>query len=68
MGRAVVVDADGIVVWSGGDVETPFFPRFTAKSLLAIELVESGAVDRVGFSQGSGAWVRRPRWRCKAFA
>ncbi|WP_426066795.1 hypothetical protein ACQW08_13775 [Gluconobacter japonicus] len=78
MGRAVVVDADGIVVWPGGDVETPFFSTLYGKSLLAIELVASGTADREGFSQGSGAWVcavrewgwplHGPRWRYKAFA
>jgi len=50
LGRAVVVDADGAVVWSCGDVETPVFPRSTVKSLLAIELVESGAADRLGLT------------------
>ena len=50
LGRAVVVDADGGVVWSCGDVEAAVFPRSTVKSLLAIELVESGAADRLGLS------------------
>ncbi|GBD57292.1 asparaginase [Gluconobacter wancherniae] len=47
LGRAVVVDADGRIVWSSGDVEDAVFPRSTVKSLLAIELVESGAADRL---------------------
>ncbi|MBM3097311.1 asparaginase [Gluconobacter cerinus] len=50
LGRAVVVDADGSVVWSCGDMEAAVFPRSTVKSLLAIELVESGAADRLGLS------------------
>ncbi|MEJ5116737.1 asparaginase [Gluconobacter cerinus] len=50
LGRAVVVDADGSVVWSCGDVDAAVFPRSTVKSLLAIELVESGAADRLGLS------------------
>ena len=50
LGRAVVMDADGGIVWSCGDVEAPVFPRSTVKSLLAIELVESGAADRLGLT------------------
>ena len=50
LGRAVVVDADGSVVWSCGDVNAAVFPRSTVKSLLAIELVESGAADRLGLT------------------
>jgi len=44
------MDADGGIVWSCGDVEAPVFPRSTVKSLLAIELVESGAADRLGLT------------------
>ncbi len=57
LGRAVVVDADGSVVWSCGDVEKAVFPRSTVKSLLAIELVESEAADRLGLSDEALAFA-----------
>ncbi|EHH67911.1 L-asparaginase II [Gluconobacter morbifer G707] len=50
LGCAVVVDADGNIVWASGDVDAAVFPRSTVKALLAIELVESGAADRLGLS------------------
>jgi L-asparaginase II len=45
-GAAVVVDADGGVVLSVGEVEAPVFPRSAVKALQALPLVESGAADR----------------------
>jgi len=48
-GMAVVVDGDGAVVMSLGDVETPVFPRSAVKSMQALPLVETGAADRYGF-------------------
>lgn len=47
-GQAIVVDAAGEVVWSCGDVEQSFFTRSTVKAFLALELVASGAADRLG--------------------
>ncbi|HYC06170.1 MAG TPA: asparaginase [Azospirillaceae bacterium] len=49
-GRAVVVDADGRVVASWGDMDSLVYPRSSNKSLQAIPLVESGAADRFGLS------------------
>jgi len=48
-GMAVVVDGDGKVVMSLGEVETPVFPRSAVKSMQALPLVETGAADRYGF-------------------
>jgi len=48
-GMVSVVDGDGKVVMSLGDVETPVFPRSAVKSMQALPLVESGAADRYGF-------------------
>jgi L-asparaginase II len=48
-GMAVVVDGDGSVVMSLGEVETPVFPRSAVKSMQALPLVETGAADRYGF-------------------
>lgn len=46
-GRAVVVDTAGRLVWSCGDAESLLFPRSTVKAFLALELVASGAADRL---------------------
>jgi L-asparaginase II len=48
-GAAVVMDADGRVLYAIGDVERPVFPRSAIKGLQALPLVESGAADRFGF-------------------
>ncbi len=48
-GRAVVVDADGGVLFSAGDVTAPVFPRSAVKVFQALPLVESGAADAYGF-------------------
>lgn len=50
-GAAVVVDADGAVVFSTGDVEHPVFPRSAVKALQALPLFESGAADRYGLTE-----------------
>ncbi len=47
-GSAVVVDADGAMLFAAGDAERPVFTRSTVKALLALPLVESGAADRLG--------------------
>lgn len=50
-GAVIVVDADGAVVFSAGDVERPVFPRSAVKALQALPLMESGAADRFGLSE-----------------
>ena len=45
-GAAIVVDADGGVVFSAGDVERPVFPRSAVKAIQGLPLIESGAADR----------------------
>jgi len=47
-GALAVVDADGGVVMSLGDIERPVFPRSAVKVLQALPLVASGAADRLG--------------------
>ncbi len=42
---AVVVDRDGAVVGSWGDVDRPVMPRSSAKPLQAVPLVATGAAD-----------------------
>jgi L-asparaginase II len=49
-GAAIVIDADGAVVLSLGDVERPVFPRSAVKALQALPLLESGAADRYGLT------------------
>ncbi|MBB2167229.1 asparaginase [Gluconacetobacter aggeris] len=47
-GTAVVVDADGDVLFALGDIAQPTYPRSAVKAFLALPLVESGAADRLG--------------------
>ncbi|MDH3592311.1 MAG: asparaginase [Planctomycetota bacterium] len=47
---AYCVVADGKVVRSKGDMETPYFMRSAAKPFQALAVVESGAADRFGFT------------------
>ncbi len=47
-GAFAVVDPDGKVVLSGGDILRPVYPRSAIKALQAIPLVESGAADAFG--------------------
>lgn len=49
-GSAAVVDADGRIVLSLGDIETPVFPRSAVKGFQALPLIESGAADRFGLT------------------
>jgi L-asparaginase II len=49
-GAIAVVDADGAVLASLGDVERPIFPRSAVKVLQALPLVASGAADRLGLT------------------
>ena len=48
-GAFAVVDADGAVVASGGDVDAPVFPRSAVKIVQALATVESGAADALGW-------------------
>ncbi|MFO1161216.1 MAG: asparaginase [Reyranellaceae bacterium] len=47
-GIAAVVKADGTIVASWGDVDTPILPRSANKPIQAMAFVESGAVERFG--------------------
>lgn len=49
-GSGAVVDADGGVVFSFGEIDEPVFPRSAVKALQALPLVESGAADKVGLT------------------
>ena len=48
-GIAVVVDGDGKVMQSLGDVDAAVFPRSACKAMQALPLVESGAANAFGF-------------------
>jgi L-asparaginase II len=49
-GAVAVVDADGGVVQSLGDIERPVFPRSSVKALQALPLIESGAAEHFGLT------------------
>jgi len=49
-GALAVVDADGVVVLSAGDIARPVFPRSAVKAIQALPLIETGAADRFGLS------------------
>ena len=49
-GALAVLDADGAVVASLGDIQRPIFPRSAVKVLQALPLVASGAADRLGLT------------------
>jgi L-asparaginase II len=49
-GAVAVLDADGGVALSIGDIDQPVFPRSAIKGLQAIPLIESGAADRYGLT------------------
>lgn len=46
-GAFAIVDGDGALVASLGDIQRPIFPRSAIKVLQALPLVESGAADRL---------------------
>ncbi|MBX4956971.1 asparaginase [Rhizobium lentis] len=48
-GAMVVVDGDGRLVFSLGDIDAAVFPRSACKAMQALPLVESGAADAYGF-------------------
>jgi len=49
-GAIAVVDADGALVASLGDIERPIYPRSAIKVLQALPLAGSGAVERFGIT------------------
>lgn len=49
-GSLAVVDSDGTLVASLGDIDRPVFPRSAIKLLQALPLVASGAADRWGLT------------------
>ncbi|ARO29189.1 L-asparaginase 2 family protein [Rhizobium sp. NXC14] len=49
-GAVAVVDGDGKLVFSLGDIDAAVFPRSACKAMQALPLVESGAADAYGFS------------------
>jgi len=46
----VIADAEGRVIASGGDIARPVFPRSSIKSMQALAMVTSGAIDRFGLN------------------
>ena len=57
-GAAIVVDADGGVVFSAGDVARPVFPRSAVKAIQGLPLIESGAADRYGLTAADAQRMR----------
>lgn len=49
-GALAVLDADGAIQASLGDIDRPIFPRSAVKLLQALPLVESGAAERLGLT------------------
>jgi len=49
-GSVAVARADGTLLLSLGDVETPVYPRSSLKPIQALPLIESGAADAFGLS------------------
>ena len=49
-GALAVLDADGAVLASIGDIDRPVFPRSAVKVLQALPLVASGAADQLGLT------------------
>jgi L-asparaginase II len=50
-GAIAVVDADGQVIAAIGDIERAIFPRSAIKSMQALAIFETGAIDRFGVSE-----------------
>jgi L-asparaginase II len=49
-GAVAIVDGDGTLLQSLGDIDRPVFPRSACKVLQALPLVASGAADALGLS------------------
>jgi len=47
-GAVAIARADGSLLFSAGDIETPVFPRSSLKPIQALPMVESGAVETLG--------------------
>ncbi|HEX4296828.1 MAG TPA: asparaginase [Devosia sp.] len=45
-GAFVVADSDGNIIASAGDIDRPVFPRSAVKSMQALALVTSGAIEK----------------------
>ncbi len=45
-GAFIIVDADGTVIASGGDVERPVFPRSAIKSMQALAIFDRHAIEK----------------------
>lgn len=56
-GAVAVSDAEGRIVLALGNVRRPIFPRSAIKPLQAIPLIESGAADALGLTDGELAVV-----------
>ncbi len=54
-GSIAVMDADGRVVLSLGEVDHPIFPRSAVKAIQALPLIETGAADLFGLSEAEVA-------------
>ena len=50
-GLAAIVDGDGKLVFSLGDIEAGVFPRSACKAMQALPLIESGAADAFGLTK-----------------
>ena len=51
-GAAIATDSDGGVLFSVGETDQPIYPRSAVKALLALPLIETGAADRLGLTDG----------------
>ncbi|MGH6821696.1 MAG: asparaginase, partial [Methylocella sp.] len=49
-GAYAIVDGEGSMAASAGDIEQPVFPRSAIKAFQCLPVIESGAADRFGFS------------------
>ena len=49
-GAFVIADSEGNVISAGGDISRPVFPRSAIKSMQALAMVTSGAIDRFALS------------------
>ena len=50
-GAYAVVDGDGKLVASAGDIEQAVFPRSAIKAFQCLPVIESGAADHFGFTR-----------------
>ena len=50
-GAIAVVDADGQLAFSLGEIDAPVFPRSAVKAIQALPLIESGAAERFSLTE-----------------